>query len=406
MRPTPSAKSSVRGLHPFPARMAPEIALDRVRKLSTGSVVLDPMAGSGTVISAAIAFGHKAIGFDLDPLAVLMASVATSKAKPAQIVDYGKLIAEASRSLHIKEGELPWIDSDSETSKFIQFWFAPEQIAALRAISSFITINESNGAPTNVVDALKLALSRLIITKKKGASLAWDVSHSRPHRAKVSNEFQVIDEFARSCVSVATYLSQREPSAGSAKVRVGDARILKGVEDGSVDLIITSPPYLNAIDYMRGHKLALVWLGYSIRELREIRSISIGAERALLDQNINEHGQKVFESLGSIHELPMNTQRMIKRYSNDLVELSRSARRVLRRGGEALVVVGDSCLRGVQVSNSRATIAAAEIAGLTLKSTFQREIPQNRRYLPISDGANGALAKRMLVENVLTFRSG
>src|SRR3712207_7608036 len=42
---------------------------------------------------------------------------------------------------------------------------------------------------------------------------------------------------------------------------------------------ITSPPYLNAIDYLRGHRLSLVWLGYRIGDLRLTRAVSIGAER-------------------------------------------------------------------------------------------------------------------------------
>lgn len=64
-------------VHPFPARMAPEIAFRRLRRLPPGSVILDPMAGSGTVLRHATELGHKAIGFDLDPLAVLMTQVWT-----------------------------------------------------------------------------------------------------------------------------------------------------------------------------------------------------------------------------------------------------------------------------------------------------------------------------------------
>ena len=49
--------------------------------------------------------------------------------------------------------------------------------------------------------------------------------------------------------------------------------------DGSVDLIVTSPPYANAIDYMRAHKFSLVWLGQPIANLSHLRSKYIGAER-------------------------------------------------------------------------------------------------------------------------------
>ena len=51
------------------------------------------------------------------------------------------------------------------------------------------------------------------------------------------------------------------------------------LEDASVDLIITSPPYAsNAIDYMRAHKFSLVWLGYPIDNLSKKRKEYIGGE--------------------------------------------------------------------------------------------------------------------------------
>src|SRR5277367_1893164 len=64
--------AKLRPVHPFPARMAPEIALSGLqshRKLK----VLDPMSGSGTSIVLAKLLGHDAIGYDQDPLAILIA---------------------------------------------------------------------------------------------------------------------------------------------------------------------------------------------------------------------------------------------------------------------------------------------------------------------------------------------
>ena len=64
-------------IHPFPARMAPGIALEALGESKNPLRVLDPMAGSGTVLAVARAKGHHAIGVDLDPLAVLLAGVWT-----------------------------------------------------------------------------------------------------------------------------------------------------------------------------------------------------------------------------------------------------------------------------------------------------------------------------------------
>ena len=59
-------------IHPFPARMAPELAGRSLVTVPDGGLVLDPMCGSGTVARAAVEKGLRCVGTDVDPLAVLM----------------------------------------------------------------------------------------------------------------------------------------------------------------------------------------------------------------------------------------------------------------------------------------------------------------------------------------------
>src|SRR5439155_18266366 len=63
-------------------------------------------------------------------------------------------------------------------------------------------------------------------------------------------------------------------------LRVGDARNL-WVPDASIDGVITSPPYINAIDYMRMSKFTLIFLGSRLSDLRTIRAMSVGTEVGL-----------------------------------------------------------------------------------------------------------------------------
>ena len=73
-------------------------------------------------------------------------------------------------------------------------------------------------------------------------------------------------------------------------------------DDESIDMVITSPPYLNAIDYLRGHRLSLVWLGHQLSGLRMIRSGSVGAERGpdAHHGNVDE----IVATMGRIEDLP------------------------------------------------------------------------------------------------------
>ena len=114
------------------------------------------------------------------------------------------------------------------------------------------------------------------MTKTRGASLARDVSHSRPHKVALDNRFNVHTGFIKSVKQILNTVDR--PLAGSVCVKIGDARNVSDIADASIGAVVTSPPYLNAIDYMRGHRLALVWLGVPFADLAHIRSSSVGAE--------------------------------------------------------------------------------------------------------------------------------
>ncbi|HZL32065.1 MAG TPA: DNA methyltransferase [Pseudolabrys sp.] len=166
-------------VHPFPARMASDIALAKVQDLRRNSVVLDPMMGSGTVLLAASSAGHHCIGFDLDPLSILISKVATSPLDNKRFNVLLELLLKSSNRIDLRQAKLPWVDA--ETKNYIEYWFAPEQRRALTRLALVLHRSPtfSDGSPE--ANAIRLAVSKIIITKETGASLARDISHSRPH---------------------------------------------------------------------------------------------------------------------------------------------------------------------------------------------------------------------------------
>ena len=390
----------LRPIHPFPARMAPEIALAATSKLPRGSIVLDPMTGSGTAVRFAAEKRHYGLAFDRDPLAILMTKVWTTPVCTKQMRQRALTVAQTAVQLKPSLIELPWIDNDEETTDFINYWFAKSQRDDLRRLSSLI--RRCRGP---IADALRLAFSRIIITKKRGASLAWDVSHSRPHKRIDRNDFPVIPEFIRSVDFVAKRL-ESQPPPGNVRVGIGDARHLYTVNDESVDAVLTSPPYLNAIDYMRGHKFTLVWLGYSISELRATRSNNIGSEKYPDRGSDESAADEICDELPLACTLPDRDYGILRRYVLDLAQMMAELSRVLKPNGPAILVVGNSCLKGVFIENALAVRAAAIRAGLKPMRRYERQLPSARRYLPPPTAAVGSeLQKRMRTESVLGFRN-
>ena len=386
-----------RTVHPFPARMASEVALDALAGLPPKSTVLDPMCGSGVVVRRALESGHNGIGLDVDPLAVLMTRVWTSKISQSVQPQLGVELTRKATALIDTEVELPWIDQDQPTADYIDFWFLHGRRQQLRAL-----IAASRQLRGQRRDLVNLALSRIIVTKSKGASVAADTSHSRPHRVRTENDFDVFIGFTRSFERLLQIL-RNSPIESGGRIGQGDARSLRGIRAASVDAVITSPPYLSAIDYLRGHKLALVWLGYSITQISEVKSLGVGSRRQRKKREADRLDEIV--QLATIGVSPRDIGRIVMRYTSDMKNCLKQAYRVLRPGGYAVYVVSNSVLRGTEIDTARVVIESALDAGFQFEGRYARDIPREHRYLPPPQTtSNEQLAARMRTESVLRFR--
>ena len=385
-------------IHPFPARMAPEIALSRLQHLPTNFRVLDPMTGSGMVLGTAAKLGLKAVGYDLDPLSCLISKVNGTWVNKEKLRSACAELVSKCAQLSPDSITLPWIDDDDETQRFIAYWFAPKQIEQLRKLSFFL-VEEPFTKNSSVVNALQVAVSRLVVTKEPKASLARDTAHSRPHRTINDNEFDVIEAIPKSLEHVLSALSPDTILEDACTYR-GDARKLGRIASNSIDCIVTSPPYLNAIDYMRGHKLSLVWFGYNVAKLRNIRSRSVGAEirRSKRMAPVLEH---FLENLHS--DVDRHKRQMLQNYYYDLLSITAEANRVLKSGRQATYVIGNSHIRGHEINNCSLLISAAKQNSLHVVKHLARQIPESRRYLPLLNSSEKSLSKRIKTEHIITF---
>lgn len=386
-------------IHPFPARMAPGLALEALSHLRPRSTVLDPMVGSGTVIAIARANGHRGIGFDVDPLAALISRVWTRTIVPREVLWQADQVLRRAKKIarYLRVRDAYPVRADIETRAFVQYWFDDYVRRQLAALSIAIT----DVAMEGVREALWCAFSRQIIAKQAGVSLALDLSHSRPHRVFDRAPRKPFQQFLASVMRVVDGCVHRDSRkrGPAATIALGDVREIPLV-DQSVDLVFTSPPYLNAIDYLRCSKFSLVWMGYSIRELRSIRSASIGAEVGA------GSGEMRDDTINRLCLRPSLSPRMagiLRRYVSDTERALREVVRVLTPRGQAVYVVGENTVRGTFIPTGQLITNLAAEAGLKLKSQRSRDLPSNRRYLPPPGRGCAALDTRMRREVILTF---
>lgn len=360
------------------------------------------MMGSGTTLLTARLLGHEAVGVDTDPMAVLIAGTSTRD------LDAQRLRREASALLLAASKVAPRLSisdcypaqADDETRQFIRYWFDSQARRQLSALC-----RQLDEGPYRDKKFLMVAISRMIIAKQGGVSLALDVSHSRPHRRTDGVvPRRPFDIFQRHIDAIARSSSfSRRSGLPKTRALLGDCRSLP-FEDETFDCILTSPPYLNAIDYLRGHKLSLVWFGHSIKDLRQVRSDSIGSECGTISSELDG----IVRAMSANHsDVSTRLHNMMRTYAIDLSRALSEMRRVSRRGAQLTIVIGDCTVRGVEIRNSIAVDRIAQASGFERLTRSTRKLPPNRRYLPppSNRGARKELQRRMRDEVVLRYRA-
>jgi DNA modification methylase len=385
--------------------MAPSIALGVIKPGRRRLRILDPMAGSGTVLAVARAMGHQGIGIDIDPLAVLIAKVWTRSIDRAAVCKKAEEVLNRAKTLEkgLSQAEAYPSNCDPETKEFIRYWFDSSSRRQLAALARAIGWCRNE----NVRDVLWCGFSRLIIAKEKGASLAKDLAHSRPHRSYKTAPLKPFSGF-RSAVErvLANCIEQSEYGRGpAAKIWLGDAREMR-VRSSSVDLVLTSPPYLNAIDYLRCSKFTLVWMGASTRTIRSVRKRSVGSEVGLHDTAARLYASEVLKRSSIKSRLSRRHLGILLHFVEDMRVALKEVARVLVPGGRAVYVIGENTIKSSYIPNSKILAVLARDVGLRIEKRSSRTLPQSRRYLPPPKerGKKGALDTRMRREVVLCFR--
>jgi DNA modification methylase len=390
-------------LHAFAAKFPPQLPRAFILELTEpGERVLDPMVGSGTALVEAAMAGRVGIGIDFDPLAVRICRAKTALPDPQVVEELADSIADYAQIALATGGPDYYrqvLHSFSpQTRQFIEYWFLPSTTGQLGALAAGI----AKLTPWPYRGFFEVLLSSIVITKSGGVSLARDLAHSRPHKVtdkKIKDAVQVFRDKAAKSVFM---LEELRRCRGTAHVIRSDSRCLP-LPGESVDLVVTSPPYANAIDYVRAHKFSLVWLGYDIERLTQLRRRLIGAEVRLngTRQIKSATGQ---ETLREIRERDPRRADIIRHYFEEMTCTLTEMHRVLRAGRSAVVVVGSSVVRSVVVPTALILAEIGEQLGFHLVAVTQREIDRDRRLMPISRQSDErGIEARMHREHVIAL---
>ena len=387
--------------HSFPAKFPPQLPEFMIRHLSDpGDVVLDPMLGSGTTLIEAIRLGRRAVGCDIDPLARMIAAAKLTTIDPySALMEGKKIIAGASEDYHQAHERLQRdlsLRFDARTREFVSYWFLPQQQLELLALVQHIEALPIGG----IRSFLQVVFSSTIIAKSGGVSLARDLAHTRPHRDTNKVPVSAFVEFGKRLERNVAALGKRDsigltmpsfvdgagwdaaqqalPFASIHDASAADT----GLPPASVDLIVTSPPYANnAIDYMRAHKFSLVWFGWKIADLSQLRAQYVGHDSVA---GLRRDGlpSQCEETLVKLANRDDKKALVLRRYFEEMKTVICEMQRVLKVGRPAVIVVGSSKLRGLDVETHKGLAAIGERAGFVLAGIGTRLLDRDKRMMP------------------------
>lgn len=396
-------------IHAFAAKFPAALPRHFIEGLSEpGETVLDPMAGSGSTLLEGWLLGRNVVGVDLDPLATRQSRAKTTCIPSGVIEEAGqRALADARQRLEVGNPLEVFRESlSAATGDFLDYWFFPETQQELAAL---VTSVREEPSPT-VRNLLEILFSATIVTKSGGVTRARDLAHSRPHRVadkQPRSPFRVFETQLRQ--SVRAFENLGEKGGNQSHVLAADARRLP-LADNSVDLIVTSPPYANALDYMRAHKFSLVWLGEQVAELSRLRGRYIGAERqdSRGDELLPEEARR---AVAMLSETDRQKSRVLAKYLREMRQAIEEMHRVIRPGRAVIIVVGPSTMRGQRIATQDYLAAIAEQAGFEVLGVVERALDRDRRMMPArwSNGhakVNGGIELRLHEEFILGLVKG
>jgi len=328
-------------LHPYPARFIPQIPRKAIKDWSEpGNVILDPFCGCGTTILESILLGRTAIGVDNNAVAHLISQAKTASYTGDDLQRLQQFVSDVPFRTMTKSSSEVW----SPDFENLTFWFDERAIVDLGRLKGLI--EQLPDRPK----LLALAVFSAIIV-----SVSYQDSDTRYTRIDRTYKTGGVEKRFLAKLTDAINRAKEiidRPKAEST-LYLDDCRNLRQVQDSSVDLIITSPPYLNAYDYHKYHRQRLHWIEGDIKLAR--------------DYEIGKHD--VFTRPKAIPEP----------YFEDMAKCFAQWHRALRPGGRAFIVIGDAIVSGKPVPVADRFYEMMTHLGFQSENHWIRQIPESKK---------------------------
>jgi DNA modification methylase len=373
-----SVEQWTHGYHRYPAKFLPNLVKKLIEEYTVkNDVIADMFAGCGTSLVESKVHGRKSIGVDINPVAQLITKAKTNPIDPT-ILNKRVLALNKKISKYKKEEY-----SSIAVHKKIDYWFSPSHKFKIAFLYDCILCFRDE----NVRTFFLVALSNIL----KNCSM-WLQSSTKPQidpNKKPSDPFRSFDIQVKRMIKkneeYYTELKKNGYLKTSCEIMLQDARKTT-IKSGSISAIITSPPYVTSYEYADIHQLTGFWFDY-ITDLSEFRRKFIGTFYSLSQETYTSSfiGQEIVNKL---NKKDKRTAKEVTNYFNDMNSVAKEMHRILKPGGHACLVIGNTTFLDVRIKSAEVFAEILMNLGFEVVEIIKRSIPY--KLIPaIRDKSNG-----------------
>ena len=361
-------------IHAYPAKFPAFITTKAIQYAEshgiTVNTVADIFCGCGTVAYESVKAKRHFWGCDINPVATLIARTKSRHYNSEMISYYFAAILE---SFALQEYDEKDCISNNDR---VKYWFFQKQIEDLSKLKHAI---EASVRDEIYLDFFLCAFSNILKSCSR-----WLTKSIKPQVDPEKKPNDVLNAFCTQVRMMQTANDENEIEVSHAVIQTANC-LLHTIDEPFVDLLVTSPPYVTSYEYADLHQLSTLWLGFT-DDYRTLRDGTIGSLHGLNCfsehiKHLNKTGQDIVLKLYTVNK---SKCRSVSQYYMDMQNATKKVYEMIRPGGGALFVIGNTEYKGVKIDNARHLIESLLIEGFDEVDVDRRKI-SNKILTPYRD---------------------
>lgn len=376
----------------YPCKFIPEIPRWAIKKYTKqGDKVFDPFCGSGTTAVEAIILGRDSFATEIDKVAKLLVSVKTTKLSKSEIDECKLLVSSFVTNFSVD------CDYFKPDIKNIEHWFPKENINKLGFLVEKISIIQN----VKIRNFLNVVLASII----KKCSFCDNASPKPYVSTKIEKRpDDVFEQFTNTSEKYLKLISEFSKISNNNHFELLEGDALAFESDIDFDLAFTSPPYINAFDYVRTLRLENLWLNMHDEEsLLKSKSKYVGTEKLSNKEPVSNVVLEMSPILNKVYSdiLSVDKRRanIVLKYFDDMYLNLLSVKTKLKIGSIYGIVVGNNTIRKFVIETSKILEEIATNIGYETDCRFSYII--KNPYIRIPRNGRGGETK---IDYVLCLR--